>query len=318
MEDLPRREITTALAKLRRSIGSRVYGIIGMSPRIPDDGFDVQVLNVTDSVRQSVFRPVLEQTVSSVCDDLEAVPYEPGFRPDTHQVGMMRIDSDQLIRDTAAAVIKSLTSSVVFQHSDDAIGRLKFHGYISQRGSRDPIAAIRLVSPSAELGRTRKYALLHEDGSYDQASNETLVFDERIEMIFHGDLLYVFSGTAFNRLFGQTDSEIEDISDKLEEIVAVVPIANSDEFFDACLGQSQMRTKIRSIASRGYLQQITIRHLRDAIRHLNLEIEVRGDELVFENDRSTRWLILKLLDDDYLESRMTNEQYEVNSKRRHG
>ena len=42
------------------------------------------------------------------------------------------------------------------------------------------------------------------------------------------------------------------------------------------------------------------------------------EKLLFEANPNKRWLILKLLDDDYLGSIMTNEKYEVNSKSRVG
>jgi hypothetical protein len=50
--------------------------------------------------------------------------------------------------------------------------------------------------------------------------------------------------------------------------------------------------------------------------HIDLRIvEENGQEkLLFEVDLAKRWLILKVLDDDYLGSTMTNERYEVNSK----
>ena len=38
------------------------------------------------------------------------------------------------------------------------------------------------------------------------------------------------------------------------------------------------------------------------------------EKLRFDNSRERRWLILKLLDDDYLGSVMTRQKYEVNSK----
>jgi hypothetical protein len=40
----------------------------------------------------------------------------------------------------------------------------------------------------------------------------------------------------------------------------------------------------------------------------------RPGKLLFEGSLARRWLILKLLDDDYLGSTMTHEKYEVNSK----
>ena len=38
------------------------------------------------------------------------------------------------------------------------------------------------------------------------------------------------------------------------------------------------------------------------------------EKLLFEANPNRRWLILKLLDDDFLGSIMTHEKYEVNSK----
>jgi hypothetical protein len=38
------------------------------------------------------------------------------------------------------------------------------------------------------------------------------------------------------------------------------------------------------------------------------------DHLKFDPDPSRRWILLKLLDDDYLNSNMTDNKYEANSK----
>ena len=79
-----------------------------------------------------------------------------------------------------------------------------------------------------------------------------------------------------------------------------------------------MLGKLQSIASRPYLARVTMDDIQRAIREYNLDIEVRGAgearALVFAPEPAKRWLILKLLDDDYLGSVMTNAKYEVNSK----
>jgi hypothetical protein len=50
--------------------------------------------------------------------------------------------------------------------------------------------------------------------------------------------------------------------------------------------------------------------------HLDLQIvdENGQEKLLFEPGVKKRWLLLKLLDDDYLGSVMTEQKYEVNSK----
>ena len=72
------------------------------------------------------------------------------------------------------------------------------------------------------------------------------------------------------------------------------------------------------IASKPYLAQIGMVDIRRAIDEHGLPVEVvqnNGQEmLIFDPDPSRRWILLKLLDDDYLNSVMTHLRYEVNSK----
>jgi hypothetical protein len=62
--------------------------------------------------------------------------------------------------------------------------------------------------------------------------------------------------------------------------------------------------------------------IRRTIEAFDLDVQIvrenRHEKLLFEANPNKRWLILKLLDDDYLGSIMTNEKYEVNSKSRLG
>ena len=51
------------------------------------------------------------------------------------------------------------------------------------------------------------------------------------------------------------------------------------------------------------------------IQLYDLPIKTVGDDEKLQYDASDKWAILRLLDDDYLESVMTKNRYEVNSKR---
>jgi hypothetical protein len=90
------------------------------------------------------------------------------------------------------------------------------------------------------------------------------------------------------------------------------------EFRAACTTQIRFMTKLAVIASKPYLAQIGMVDIRRAIDEHGLPVEVvqnNGQEmLVFDPDPSRRWILLKLLDDDYLNSVMTHLRYEVNSK----
>ena len=50
-------------------------------------------------------------------------------------------------------------------------------------------------------------------------------------------------------------------------------------------------------------------------RQLNVKIVKKDGKEMLLFDSSDKWALLKLLDDDYLDSMMTGLSYEVNSKR---
>jgi hypothetical protein len=104
----------------------------------------------------------------------------------------------------------------------------------------------------------------------------------------------------------------------VDALLQRVPISNADEFRAACTSQIRFMIKLGVIATKPYLAQIGMVDIRRAIDEHGLPVEIvqnGGQEmLVFDPDPSRRWILLKLLDDDYLNSVMTHLRYEVNSK----
>ena len=80
----------------------------------------------------------------------------------------------------------------------------------------------------------------------------------------------------------------------------------------------QMMAKLAQIAKKPYLNRVTMQDIRRTINEFHLDVQIveeNGQErLLFEANPNKRWIILKMLDDDYLGSVMTNQKYEVNSK----
>ena len=76
--------------------------------------------------------------------------------------------------------------------------------------------------------------------------------------------------------------------------------------------------ELAQIARKPYLGRVTMQDIRRTIDEFHIDVQIvqenGHDKLLFEGSPTKRWLILKLLDDDYLGSTMTHEKYEVNSK----
>lgn len=98
-----------------------------------------------------------------------------------------------------------------------------------------------------------------------------------------------------------------------------IPIANFDDFEVACKGHLQKLAKLKNIAQKPYLQNITMNDIKKVIKTVNLNIQIkktRGKEMLLF-DPADKWALLRLMDDDYLSSVMTNQNYEVTGKRPH-
>lgn len=79
---------------------------------------------------------------------------------------------------------------------------------------------------------------------------------------------------------------------------------NSTAFADSCRGHYQKLAKLKNIASRHCLERITIANLKKVIERyqLGVAISVTDGTAVPVFNPKDRWAILRLLDDDYLES----------------
>jgi hypothetical protein len=74
--------------------------------------------------------------------------------------------------------------------------------------------------------------------------------------------------------------------------------------------------KIFDLFERDYFAQLSVPKLKPIIDEFKLNVELNENEecLVFDPKPSGRWHILRLVDDDYLRSSLTDHRYEVNSK----
>ena len=178
-------------------------------------------------------------------------------------------------------------------------------------------AFYRKHAPKRQLSRgllTRIVA----DNQFDKIESRTYLFDEKVDFFTYDGCLFIRGAYNFRLIFKHFEKLQQEVSSNVKEIMNAVPIANASDFLDACQNQPQMVSKVARIADQPYLKNITIEDIKKTIEEFDLEVQITKDsgkeKLVFEKETSKRWLILKLLDDDYLGSVLTNRKYETNSK----
>ena len=157
-------------------------------------------------------------------------------------------------------------------------------------------------------------------GSYNRVQEKVFLFDRETDCVFWDGFLFINSVTNFRKIFDYFEQLRLNASSCADAIINRIPIDNAEEFKSHVVGQFQMMSKLATISRRPYISSVTIDDLKRTIDHFKLPLTTTGtganEKLVFDPHPQRRWLILKLLDDDFLGSVMTTEKYSVSSKSR--
>jgi hypothetical protein len=235
------------------------------------------------------------------------------------------LGSDEVFVQPAAAYGEdSLISQVMhpsaldlFQTNDPSFGSLTMYAFVAQHEGRS--AAFLRRSNQIHVGRTKRFLGLIREGRLESLEEPVLAFDERIDVLVFESVIAIFNAAPFQLMFREASPLRLDVEKHVATVVAYVPIANADQFVEACQRDPRMMTKLARLVTRSYLPGLGLQQVKDQIQRYNLPPELVNEngELVYWPDPHRRWMILKILDDDYLESAMTNQKYEVNSKLEH-
>lgn len=278
-----------------------------------------EVVQIRDDIATEFFD--MATSAATADADRRLMRYSPGYTLLGTETAFLRLgegaDASLASLRAVYAALADLNRLDLFTEDDDMIDSLRFYAVVLS-GESGSAVFIRSYSPRRELTRSRKLALIGEAGQYDRVEEPVFVFDNSFDCYFWRDYLYIRNTVSFQRIFDYFDALRERSDEIIDAVVERVPIANVEDFRQACKGHQQMMYKLSQIAQKDYFEDITLDDIQRAIDEFELPVQFDGEgetrALVFETAPDRRWLILKLLDDDYLGSVMTNLRYEVNSK----
>lgn len=243
--------------------------------------------------------------------------HDAGSKPDSHEVEYLDLaDHDSV--ETQVNSLASLAQIPVFKIDEQFVAGLRFYAIVFQCGNTPPLYFFRIYTPKKELSRSRLFAALFGDGTFDRVKAPLFLFDHNVDCLSHDGTMYIFNKHNFEKIFRFFELVMKTAAQTLATIKAHVPIANFDELEEACSGHLQMQAKLKNIAGKAYLKKMNIADIKKVLQafpSLGLKtIKKNGKEmLVF--DPKDKWALLRLLDDDYLDSVLTGQKYEVTGKR---
>jgi hypothetical protein len=236
--------------------------------------------------------------------------YDPNYAYEKHHLPYVEADDDE-IGDTIR--VPPPSQIALLGDVDGFVDHVRFYALIlSTQGQR--VVLYRRYSKNMELVRSDKLIARWIGDRLDAVHEPIFQFDRKVDAIAYRNHVFVLNSENFQHIFRYYEALQQTANATLQTIGDAVAIANFDDFRTSCLGHLHKLKKLRSIASKPYLNQITVADLQATINRFHLPVQIDAqDRLIF--DPQHRWEILHLLDDAYLESRMTGLLYEANSKR---
>lgn len=249
--------------------------------------------------------------------DMVLRPYDPGYKLDGNEMAYIDLAEQEEMRELIQEM-SQVQQAEIFRETDEIVDHLRFYGIVVSPNAGRHAVFLRTYGPKKELTRRAGFAALLSRGHYNKVDTKIFLFDNDIDCFSWEGYLFVHNVAAFQRIFKYFEELRVRANDTVTAILARIPISNADAFRVTGTGQMQMMAKLAQIARKPYLNQVTMADIRRTIDAFHLDVQIvqqNGQEkLLFEANPNKRWVILKMLDDDYLGSVMTNQKYEVNSK----
>ena len=237
-------------------------------------------------------------------------------KPDTNEVEYLDVSTYESIAEQVAP-LASLADIEAFEAEEKFIASLRFYVIVAQPPEGDPVYFYRAYSHRKMLSRSRSFAMIFHNGVYDRVTNPMFLFDHTIDCVSRNGMMFLFKKEHFHEMFRFFEMTRKVASETLETIRAAVPIYNFDAFVRDCEANMSKQVKLNHIAAKPYLSRLTLDNIKKVIARNKLAvpiITVGGKEMIVY-DHADKWVLLKLLDDDYLWSLMTEQSYEVSGKR---
>lgn len=287
----------------------------------PEPGsFDAYMLNPTGNLEQD-FVDVVAGFVASESDST-LVDHHPGRKPDDHEVAVSNLDElPELVPLTGQLGTLDLP---LFDPDSDAAKDLQFYVASLRIDGGQTVHLLRSMTIRKRLKRSNKLAVIFTGAAFDTLESDPLLFDPAFDAMIVDETILLFRLRDFDRALGVLEQTRAAARDTLTSITANLRIRNFDELEEAATSDINMIAKLRSVARRmdddpAYAQAMTMEKIAPFARDRpDLKDILEGpegeEEFVFHRDPQRRWRILKLLDDDYLHSEVTDLDYEANSK----
>jgi Domain of unknown function (DUF4868) len=315
-------EALEALAALIAEGPALQVAVVARGPK-KADAPDVRRLSLAGAAEDH-FRGVISTAVVAKLGPPPAwqlKAFDPVYKPDPEDLEWVSTDAVGAVIQ-AAGRLDDLAARGVFDGADDGYIRRLLYWGAALGPAENRAYFFRRMGASSELRRKPGRALLLRNGTFDLVEERIFLFDEAIDCFVYGGFVFVLRKRDYRAIFDLMQELFKRATAAAGELHKRIPISNFADFEAACGHDSRLADKLLAVRGRSYFPSLSYEMVKPVIDKFELQIPTSvgtggSVELEFESEPAGRFRILKLIDDDFLRSSMTDLLYEVNSKQGH-
>lgn len=299
--------------------GNVTLGLGSFQPEA--DNPEYRSLNVSDELAKK-FLAIVNKLIAGLRDksnhkNLSLCKYDAGYKPESYEVEWIDINDVDYLLNILSDLPEPADILLFNKKEKEFLDHLRFYVIIVQPENGDPIHLFRSYSKKKELSHGSKIVAIMTGNRFNALEQPGFLFDYKIDCIACSNYVFSLNKYNFQTIFRFYEKLKETAQQSLDTIQSHIPISKFSDFSTVCMSHLQKLAKLRNIANKPYLPDITMEDIKRTITRnkLNVEIVTENGEEKIKFDAKDKWVILNILDDAYLESEMTHLNYEVNSKK---
>nr|AAU83516.1 hypothetical protein GZ30H9_3 [uncultured archaeon GZfos30H9] len=155
--------------------------------------------------------------------------------------------------------------------------------------------------------------LFVQNGVFNKLTDSILTIDKDIDCIYYDGKMFILDKTHFEKIFSFLDKFILEIDANICHLEEKSLVDDITALQKLCKSDPRKIKKLNKVLKSDILNSLNTKRISEINRQYNLDLDFTEDGKIIVCHKNI-WTVLRVLDDEYLESSMTDNKYEVHSK----
>lgn len=251
---------------------------------------------------------IVKQQLSKLLEtvDLEYIEYNPAINLDKNHVETIKREEvhylDEILRDMNSADLN------IFDMKQSK----NLWAYAIKIGNSG-ITLFRKYTEKRILDIKGWIPLFVQNGVFNKLTDSILTIDKDIDCIYYDGKMFILDKTHFEKIFSFMDKFILEIDANICHLEEKSLVDDITALQELCKSDPRKIKKLNKVLKSDILNSLNTKRISEINRQYNLDLDFTEDGKIIVSHKNI-WTVLRVLDDEYLESPMTDNKYEVHSK----